>query len=97
MGENCFEMVIKRGLKIFPNGDEAGLKFGPKWDVNVSESALMLTDCWLITMETSIREEEGERLCITNANTVETHKYKYSRNTNTKLHAVSRPVVTDFH
>lgn len=60
VGENCFEMVIKRGLKIFPNGDEAGLKFGPKWDVNVSESALTLADCCLITMETSIREEEGE-------------------------------------
>ena len=63
-------MVIKPRLKMFPNDDEVGLK----WGLNVSKSALMLTDCCLITMETSIREEEGERL--------------YSRNTNTKLHAV---------
>ena len=57
---------------MFPNGDEVGLKAGPKWDVNASKSALILTDCCLITMETSIREEEGERLCNRNTNTVET-------------------------
>ena len=28
VGENCFEMVIKRRLKMFPNGDESG----PKWN-----------------------------------------------------------------
>ena len=82
----------------------SGIEAGPKWYVNVSESALTLADCCLITMETSIREEEGERLCSTNRNTVEAqiqiqqkHKYKYSRSRNTKLHAVPIPVVTDFH
>ena len=63
VGENCFQMVIKWRLKMFPNDDEVG----PKWDVNVSKSALMLTDCWLITMETSIRERAFSR----NTNTVE--------------------------
>ena len=67
VSENCFEMVIKRRLKMFPNDDEVG----PKWDVNVSKSALMLTDCCLITMETSIPEEEGKRLYSRNTNTVE--------------------------
>ena len=66
VGENCFEMVIKRRLKMFPNDDGAGAKR----DVNVSKSALMLTDCCLITMETSIREEEGEGHYSRNTNAV---------------------------
>ena len=37
--------------------------------VNVSNSTLMLTDLCLLTMETSIREEEGENLRNTNTNT----------------------------